>query len=49
MAQADHVTRVSCERHAVEIETRDPDRCYMEIATEVLEHNLAGLRTGRAR
>ena len=41
MAQADHVTRVSCERHAVEIETRDPDRCYMEIATAVLEHNLA--------
>ena len=41
LALAEHVTRVSCERHAVEVETRDPDRCYAEIAGVVLEHGLA--------
>ncbi len=41
LATAEHVTRVSCERGAVEIETRDPDRCYAEIADVVLAQELA--------
>ncbi len=40
MAAADHVARVSCEAHAIEIETRDPDRCYAELAQVVLERGL---------
>ncbi len=40
LATADHVTRVACEAHAVEVETRDPDRCYDAIAGAVLEHGL---------
>ncbi|MEZ4362302.1 MAG: ABC transporter ATP-binding protein [Kofleriaceae bacterium] len=40
LAQAEHVTRVACERHAVEVETRDPDRCYAEIAQAVLEEGI---------
>ena len=41
LATAEHVTRVACEPHAVEVETRDPDRCYDAIASAVLEHGLA--------
>lgn len=41
LAASEHVTRVACERHAVEVETKDPDRCYDEIAAAVLEHGLS--------
>jgi ABC-2 type transport system ATP-binding protein len=40
LAASEHVTRVACEPQAVEIETRDPDRCYQEIAAVVLELGL---------
>jgi ABC-2 type transport system ATP-binding protein len=40
LAAAEHVTRVSCEHGGVEVETRDPDRCYDEIAAAVVEHGL---------
>jgi ABC-2 type transport system ATP-binding protein len=38
LATADHVARIVFERQGVLIETRDPDRCYDELATAVLEH-----------
>ena len=37
LAQADHVARLVFERGAVLIETRDPDRCYDELAAAVLD------------
>jgi ABC-2 type transport system ATP-binding protein len=36
LAAEDHVARLSFERGAVVIETRDPDRCYDQIASAVL-------------
>jgi len=41
LAQSDHVARVVFERGAVLIETRDPDRCYDQIAAAVLDHHVA--------
>ncbi|MBV8762066.1 MAG: ABC transporter ATP-binding protein [Deltaproteobacteria bacterium] len=37
LAQADHVARLVFERGAVLIETRDPDRCYDQLAGAVLD------------
>jgi ABC-2 type transport system ATP-binding protein len=36
LAGAEHVARLAFERGALEVETRDPDRCYDEIAAAVL-------------
>jgi ABC-2 type transport system ATP-binding protein len=36
LAPEDHVARVSFERGAVVVETRDPDRCYDQLAAAVL-------------
>ena len=41
LAAEDHVARLSFERGAVVIETRDPDRCYDQIASTVLGARLA--------
>jgi ABC-2 type transport system ATP-binding protein len=41
LAAEDHVARLSFERGAVVIETRDPDRCYDQIAGAVLGAGLA--------
>jgi len=41
LAGEDHVARLSFERGAVVIETRDPDRCYDQIASAVLGARLA--------
>jgi ABC-2 type transport system ATP-binding protein len=41
LAAEDHVARLSFERGAVVIETRDPDRCYDQIASAVLGARLA--------
>ncbi|MDQ3364563.1 MAG: ABC transporter ATP-binding protein [Myxococcota bacterium] len=40
LASADHVARIVFERGGVLIETRDPDRCYDELATAVLERRV---------
>jgi ABC-2 type transport system ATP-binding protein len=40
VANQDHVARIVFERAGVLIETRDPDRCYDEIAAAVLAHNI---------
>ncbi|MDQ3340021.1 MAG: ABC transporter ATP-binding protein [Myxococcota bacterium] len=40
LANHDHVARIVFERAGVLIETRDPDRCYDEIAAVVIEHNV---------
>jgi ABC-2 type transport system ATP-binding protein len=40
LVAAEHVVRVTCERAAVVVETRDPDRCYAEISAAVLQHQL---------
>jgi ABC-2 type transport system ATP-binding protein len=37
LAAAEHVSRIAFERGGVLVETRDPDRCYDEIAAAVLE------------
>jgi ABC-2 type transport system ATP-binding protein len=37
LATEDHVTKLVFERGAVLIETRDPDRCYDQLATAVLD------------
>jgi ABC-2 type transport system ATP-binding protein len=37
LAAAEHVARLQFERGAVIVETRDPDRCYDDLATAVLE------------
>jgi ABC-2 type transport system ATP-binding protein len=41
LAAKDHVAQVSFERNACVIETRDPDRCYDDIAATVLERGIA--------
>ncbi len=41
LATADHVVRIVFERGAVLIETRDPDRCYDQLATAVLDGGIA--------
>jgi ABC-2 type transport system ATP-binding protein len=41
LAPEDHVSRVSFERGGLIVETRDPDRCYDQIATAVLAGNVA--------
>jgi ABC-2 type transport system ATP-binding protein len=41
LAPADHIARISFERGGLIIETRDPDRCYDEIASAVVESNVA--------
>jgi ABC-2 type transport system ATP-binding protein len=41
LATADHVTRIVFERNGLLLETRDPDRCYDEIATAVLASGVA--------
>jgi len=41
LANADHVARLVFERGAVLIETRDPDRCYDEVASAVLDGGIA--------
>jgi ABC-2 type transport system ATP-binding protein len=40
LAGADHVARLHFERGALLVETRDPDRCYDQIAAAVLEHGI---------
>lgn len=40
LATADHVARIVFERQGVLIETRDPDRCYDQIASAVLERGI---------
>jgi ABC-2 type transport system ATP-binding protein len=40
LAVADHVARIEFERDAVVIETRDPDRCYDQVAQAVLAQNV---------
>ena len=41
LAGADHVARIVFERDAVLIETRDPDRCYDQLASAVLDGGVA--------
>ena len=41
LAPADHIARISFERGGLVIETRDPDRCYDEIAAAVVEGEVA--------
>ncbi len=40
MAATEHLVRLAMERGAVVIETRDPDRCYDDLAQAVLERGL---------
>jgi len=40
LAGAEHVVRIAFERGAVVLETRDPDRCYDELAEAVIAHDL---------
>jgi ABC-2 type transport system ATP-binding protein len=41
LAAADHIAQISFERGGLVIETRDPDRCYDEIASAVVDGNVA--------
>ena len=41
LATADHVARIVFERHGILIETRDPDRCYDQLAAAVLDGHIA--------
>jgi len=41
LAAEDHVARISFERGAVVIETRDPDRCYDQVATAAIASGVA--------
>jgi ABC-2 type transport system ATP-binding protein len=41
LASAEHIARVAFERNAVLLETRDPDRCYAEVAEAVLASGVA--------
>ena len=41
LAAEDHVARIVFERNGVLIETRDPDRCYDQLAAAVLERGVA--------
>jgi ABC-2 type transport system ATP-binding protein len=40
LAGNDHVARIVFERAGVLVETRDPDRCYDEVAAAVIEHGV---------
>jgi ABC-2 type transport system ATP-binding protein len=40
IASADHVARIVFERNALLIETRDPDRCYDQLAEAVLDRGV---------
>ncbi|HEY4056492.1 MAG TPA: ABC transporter ATP-binding protein [Kofleriaceae bacterium] len=40
IAGADHIARISFEPRAILVETRDPDRCYDEIAAAVLANGI---------
>jgi ABC-2 type transport system ATP-binding protein len=40
LATSDHVTRITLDTSACVVETRDPDRCYDDIATTVLDHGV---------
>ena len=40
LASAEHVARLAFERGAVLVETRDPDRCYDQIAAAILERGV---------
>jgi ABC-2 type transport system ATP-binding protein len=40
LAASDHIARLAFERGAVLVETRDPDRCYDQLAAAVLEHGV---------
>ena len=40
LASHDHVARIVFERNGVLVETRDPDRCYDELAAAVLQHGV---------
>jgi ABC-2 type transport system ATP-binding protein len=41
LAASDHIAQISFERGGLIIETRDPDRCYDELAGAVVEGNVA--------
>ncbi|MEO6776378.1 MAG: ABC transporter ATP-binding protein [Kofleriaceae bacterium] len=41
LASAEHIARIAFERNAVLLETRDPDRCYAEVAEAVLASGVA--------
>ena len=41
LSTADHIAQISFERGGLIIETRDPDRCYDELARAVVEGNVA--------
>jgi ABC-2 type transport system ATP-binding protein len=41
LSPEDHVARITFERGALIIETRDPDRCYDQLATAVIAGNVA--------
>jgi ABC-2 type transport system ATP-binding protein len=41
LATGDHIAQISFERGGLVIETRDPDRCYDELASAVIEGNVA--------
>ena len=41
LSTADHIAQISFERGGLIIETRDPDRCYDELASAVVEGNVA--------
>jgi ABC-2 type transport system ATP-binding protein len=40
VAGADHVAKLIMERRAILIETRDPDRCYDDLAAAILERGI---------
>jgi len=41
LSTEDHIARISFERNGLVIETRDPDRCYEQIAGAVVAENIA--------
>jgi ABC-2 type transport system ATP-binding protein len=41
LAVAEHVTRISIDQAACIVETRDPDRCYDDLAAAVLDRGIA--------
>ncbi|MEO8553574.1 MAG: ATP-binding cassette domain-containing protein, partial [Kofleriaceae bacterium] len=41
LARAEHVARVAFDRNAVVVETRDPDRCYADVAEAVMAEQIA--------
>jgi len=41
LSTADHIAQISFERGGLIIETRDPDRCYDELASAVVDGNVA--------